>query len=114
MNPQFIHMLYTALPYLFTLGVLGYVLYTRYYFTREIPSRSALTSVERKLFELEGIQSDLESRFTRLQKREGMRVARSAKENEQAIREEATQILNAQGPAKGLPGKLGLYQQARR
>jgi len=68
--------------------------------------------------EFSGDLADLTERFSKFQKREGMRAARNEKEKQQTLREEANEIIaqaaaqpvqesNYQGP---LASKLHLYR----
>jgi len=69
--------------------------------------------------EFSGELADLTERFSKFQKREGMRAARSAKEKQQELIEEARQIIASQGavspPVEAdngpLAGKRHLYRQ---
>lgn len=52
--------------------------------------------MRREVAELSGDLADLTERFARFQKREGMRAARSEKETNQSLREQAMAILAQQ------------------
>jgi len=93
---------------------MGYVIYLRSYFQRENPSKTALAKQKREVSELAGLLADLEDRFTRFQKREGMRAARSEKDRGEALKTEAAEILAGRGSSsEPVDGKLGLYRRLR-
>ena len=68
------------------------------------------------LSDLQGRFEDLTDRFTRFQKREGMRDARAGKEAQRDALAEAKAIIDAHGggaqqPAAGSSSKLDLYRR---
>lgn len=118
MSPQLIHNLITACQILGTIAALGGVVYLRRLILKEFPSRATLESMKREVGELNGDLSDLSDRFSRFQKREGMRVARAEKTSQADLLAQATEILANQqqqpvDPNAPLAGKIGLYRKGR-
>ena len=118
-NPQLIHSLLTWGPPLAIIGLLGYVLYLRYLFYKEFPSNTLINRLRAEVDEFSGELADLTERFSKFQKRQGMREARAGKERQQSLREEAQEII-AQAAAQppqdnGYTGpmadKLHLYRR---
>lgn len=115
--PQVIHNLSTWGPLLLTVGVLGYALYLRWLIFKEFPSQRAINKLRAEIDEFSGDLADLTERFSRFQKREGMRTARAEKASAADIQAQAAAILaekqlSPQTPSDGpMAGKLHLYRQ---
>lgn len=112
--PQLIHILLTGVALLVSTGAIWYAYRTKQVFYSHKATTSAVSKLRREVAECIGSVADLEERFTRFQKKEGMRVARSAKEREQELAEEARQLMADAGPDQNqAQGKLGLYNRIR-
>lgn len=99
---------------------LGWLFYLNRLLLREFPGRSTIESMRLELGETAGNLADLGDRFTRFQRREGMRAARAEKTSQADLQAEAQRILAEAGvsPASaGLPdnsagSKTALYAKA--
>jgi hypothetical protein len=88
-------------------------------FYKEFPSSKLINRLRAEVDEFSGELADLTERFSKFQKREGMRAARATKEQQQTLKEEAEAILAqaASEPAQqsGYTGpmadKLHLYRR---
>lgn len=116
--PQLIHILYTWGAPLSVIGLYGYVLWLRRVIAKEYPSKSLLHELRLEISSLTEQTEALYDRFTRFQKREGMRDARQEKTRQADIQREAQEILAAlpqqrTEPEDGTPfsNKLGLYRR---
>lgn len=76
--------------------VMGYSLYVDYRLRRSNPSKSLTNKLRAEVSSLSGDFADLQDRFTRFQKREGMRSARETKKTGNDLLTEAQEIVNAQ------------------
>lgn len=115
LTPQLIHIFLTACALLCTAGLLGLWYMTSSRKHRELPARTQLLRFKRQLTELEGLMADLEERFTRFQKREGMRTARSAKERTEELTADARALIEQNPPPPAPVGdKKALYNVLRR
>ena len=114
--PQLIHTLSTAFPLLITAGVIGLYIYVYKKISRDFPEKKQLDTLSSEIVELSGELGDLRDRFSRFQKREGMRAAREAKQTEKDVVAQAQELI-AQGgheaPQQG-QGKLALYSHLRK
>lgn len=91
----------------------GGLFYLRNKILRDFPGRSTINTLSLEVGELAQATTALNERFTRFQKRDGMREARSAKEREQEILAQAHAIAAEGGseePAAGTD-KLALYRR---
>jgi len=87
-------------------------------FSKEFPSNTLINRLRAEVDEFSGDLADLTERFSKFQKREGMRTARANKEHQQTLKEEAAEILRqaAAQPAQEtttsgpLAGKMHLYR----
>lgn len=109
-NPQLIHILLTAFALLASTVVLTYVVYLSRWFRKENPTKSLVNELRKEVSQYSGELADLEDRFSRFQKREGMRHARSQKTSDGDLRAEAEQIIaqGAQGAPVGSPNGSGV------
>ena len=115
--PLLIHTLNTWGAPVAILLLLGYVLYLRVLFFKEFPSQSLINRLRGEVQEFSGELADLTDRFSRFQKREGMRSARAEKTAQVDLKEEAAAIIAAakvqpapeyQGP---MAKKMHLYRR---
>lgn len=86
--------------------------YCKNKYLRDFPGRSTITAMQLEVGELAQATADLNDRFTRFQRREGMRDARSAKEREADVLAQAHQIA-AESAAQEPQGddKAALYRR---
>jgi len=84
----------------------------------EYPSRTLLNAVRAEIDSLSGDIADLTNRFTRFQKREGMRDAREAKTSKAELEAQALALLQQGGSDDAGTGmfaaKRALYRKARK
>ena len=118
--PQLIHSLITWGVPVSILFLLGYVTYLRYLFHKEFPSSALINRLRAEVDQFSGELADLTDRFSRFQKREGMRAARIEKTAQKDVQQEAADIIAAakiqperqepeyQGP---MANKLHLYRR---
>lgn len=114
MFPQLIHTLSTWLPALAIALSIGIALYTSWKFRHDFPEKKQLDLFEADISDMAGRIADLSDRFSRFQKREGMRVAREAKETEKDLLTTARELVEGSQREPDAPGKLGLYKHLRR
>lgn len=108
-------LLFHSLAALGFIGVILLFFYMRNKYLRDFPGRSTIERLRGEVSELAGLQADLTDRFSRFQRREGMRDARSAKEREQEVMAEAQRILAQEGSQEPSgDDKTALYRRARR
>jgi len=113
--PQLIHTLISLAALLFSLGSIGFGLYLRSRFFKETASTRLVNSLRGEISDATGDIADLRDRFSRFQKREGMRDARSASQREADILAEAERIAAQQAPEEPAgTDKVSLYRKARR
>lgn len=106
--PQVFHSL--AIIALF-IAVAGFF-YCKNKYLRDFPGRSTITALQLEVAELAQATADLNDRFTRFQRREGMRDARSAKERDADILAQAHEIAaQAASPEPDNGGKTALYRR---
>jgi TolA-binding protein len=80
----------------------------------EYPSKTLLNAVRAEIDSLSGDIADLTNRFSRFQKREGMREAREAKRSNAELQAEAMQIVGqGASPEAGSHPKASLYAKLR-
>ena len=80
----------------------------------EYPSKTLLNAVRGEIDTLSGDIADLRNRFSRFQKREGMREAREAKRSNADLQAEAMQIVGqGASPEAGSHPKASLYAKLR-
>lgn len=103
-----------------TAGLIALAYTTSRKFSREIASKTALAAFKAETSSLAGMQADLEDRFTRFQKREGMRNARAAKQSDAELKQDAAALLAGTGTvnpmvdaAPGTHPKAALYAKLR-
>lgn len=114
--PLFFHYVIPSSIVLIFFWVIGLTISTSLKFSRNIASKRALSEFKAELSKLAGMQADLEDRFTRFQKREGMRAARQEKEGAKNLTREAQELLaaNVQPPQpQGTSSKVDLYRRMR-
>lgn len=99
-----IHSLLTAFALLFSLGAIAYALYLRRCFFKETPTNQTIRDLKLDVVQLSGEMADLTDRFSRFQKREGMRNARAEKTTQQDLLADAEKIIA--GGATGSPGAV--------
>lgn len=82
---------------------------------REIPTKNDVQRLQIDVTDCYGRVEDLSERFTRFQKREGLRVAREEKKSQADLQAEALQLMNErQGELPGMQSaKAALYKKAR-
>jgi hypothetical protein len=87
-------------------------------FYKEFPSNTLINRLRAEVDEFSGELADLTDRFSKFQKREGMRTARAEKERQLSLKEQAEEIIaqaqaqpaqpsNYDGP---MANKLHLYR----
>lgn len=115
--PQLIHSFLTYAPLVFSAGAIGGLIWLRRYFLKNIPNKSALNQLKRDFSALEQDLADLSDRFTRFQKREGMRAAREEKQSQKDLLAEAQSLVSGAGQATAGPSgtspKASLYSRLR-
>ena len=118
-NPQIVHILLTLGALLASLGCTLFCLRLWRRVSAEFPGRSEIARLTGAVAELDGELGALRERFSRFQKREGMRAAREAKTSQKDLLEEAKALV-AQGatpaggagqPAGSRMGKAELYRR---
>ena len=120
---QLILILSTGFALFFSLIALGVAYVTSKKKPPISASETLISQYRRDVAEIAGSVADLEERFTRFQKKEGMRAARSAKEKDADCKQEALDIiagLDMEKDARPMPGggrikggKQGLYKNLR-
>lgn len=114
-TPQWLAYISTVALF-FSLCACAFCLYYVRVIRTEFPSKTLLNSVRAEIDTLSGDIADLTARFSRFQKREGMREAREAKKSSADLQAEALAILNTDGsspPDSGSHPKADLYKRAR-
>lgn len=81
---------------------------------RDFPGRSTIETMRIEVAEFQGLVGDLNDRFSRFQKREGMREARSAKQTEAEVLAQAREIAAQASVEEPGNDKTALYRRARR
>lgn len=118
-DPQIVHILCTVGALLAALGCTLFCLRLRQRVNAEFPGRSEIARLTGAVAELDGELGALRDRFSRFQKREGMRAAREEKTSQKDLLEEAKALV-AQGAspagsagqsAGGRMGKAELYRR---
>lgn len=83
----------------------------------ETPTNSLVMELRAEVERFSGMVADLEDRFSRFQKREGMRVARAEKDAQKTLKEQAADLMAGtqadNAPAPGSHPKAALYKQLR-
>lgn len=113
-------MLSTAYPQVFPIlatialvfSIAGFF-YLRNKYLRDFPGRAKINALALEVGELASATEALNDRFTRFQRREGMRDARSAKERERDILAQAHEIAAQGAPQEpdAPTDKLNLYRR---
>lgn len=81
---------------------------------REIPTKNDVQRLQIDVQDCYGRVEDLSERFTRFQKREGLRVAREEKKSQADLQAEALQLMNQKQEAAGaVSPKADLYKRVR-
>jgi hypothetical protein len=108
------------LPYIstaalfFSICAWGFSLYSVHRLRTEYPSKTLLNAVRAEIDTLSGDIADLTNRFSRFQKREGMREAREVKRSKAELEAEALALMQQGGsPASGSHPKAELYKKIR-
>lgn len=112
--PLLIHSLSTGFPLGVSLLALLGVIYVGIRLHKDFPGKVLIERLRAENAELAGMVADLGERFTRFQKREGMRDARSAKERESDVLAQAQQIAAQSASDEAPNDKTALYRRARR
>jgi len=101
--------------FFFSICACAYSLYSAHVFRTEFPSKTLLNAIRAEIDTLSGDTADLSDRFSRFQKREGMRDARAAKSSSADLQAEALTIMNQgdNSPAGSSHPKADLYKRAR-
>ena len=79
---------------------------------RDFPTKHEINVMRSEVSDLSGMQADLSDRFTRFQKREGMRVAREEKVSQADLKQQALEMMQAQGTG-ATSNKADLYKKLR-
>ena len=117
-DAQLIHMVINSVALLGITVVLALTVRLVRKIRRERPSESLVNELRAEVERFTGLLADLEERFSRFQKRQGMRHAREQKESQRDLVAEAASLVsgNAGQPggnsAQG-PTKVELYRRAR-
>jgi len=114
-------MLSTAYPQVFhvvaliaLIASIASFFYLRNKYLRDFPGRTTIEKLRAEVADLYGAHADLTDRFSRFQRKEGMREVRSAKQREQEILAEAQAIAGEAAPQEAADGdKLALYRRRR-
>lgn len=82
---------------------------------RDFPTKTEINRLAGEVVELSGEQADLRDRFSRFQKREGLRVAREEKKSQADLMAEAAAITAQAEPVAGgsRSSKVDLYKRLR-
>lgn len=112
------HSIYTWLPHLISTVAMAVALGTLLYFRLRGANVALISKLRGEIADTQADLADLRDRFTRFQKREGMRAAREEKASAQSLREQAYSILagGGDGAAGAVPGddsKAALYRKFR-
>ena len=109
--PQVVLLIPSALALLVSLAALWFSVKVYREFSNDFPGKSEINRVRGEVADFSGQIADLADRFSRFQKREGMRVAREEKETQRSLREQAQEVLAAQGAPDTATGKAALYKR---
>jgi TolA-binding protein len=96
------HEVFTWLPVLFSCTALAVAIASILFFRFRSASTALIAKLRGEISDAQADIADLRDRFTRFQKREGMRAARQEKETAASLKEQAMAIL-----AQGAPGAAG-------
>ena len=112
------HSLYTWLPHLVSTAAIAVALATLLYFRLRGANVALISKLRGEIADTQADLADLRDRFTRFQKREGMRAAREEKASAESLREQAYKILasggNGADPSfSGGDPKTALYRKLR-
>ena len=112
------HSLYTWLPHLVSIAAIAVALATLLYFRLRGANVALISKLRGEIADTQADLADLRDRFTRFQKREGMRAAREEKAAGESLKEQAFRILaeGGAGAAGAVPGddsKAALYRKFR-
>lgn len=112
------HSLYTNLALVISITAMTVALATVLYFRVRGANVALISKLRGEIADTQADLADLRDRFTRFQKREGMRTARAEKETAQSLREQALTILagGGNGADQSVPGgdpKAALYRKLR-
>lgn len=98
----------------FSACALVFSLYSVRQLRTEFPSKTLLNRARGEIDSLSGDLADLRERFSRFQKREGMREAREAKKTAAELQAEALTIMGQEGSqTPGSHPKAALYAKLR-
>ncbi len=109
--PQLIDIVILTVTGLVSLAVIALTFYVGHKSRRDFPSRQEINRLSGEVSQQSGELADLRERFSRFQKREGLRQAREQKASEADLKAEAAAIL--QGQDTGGNSKLDLYRKIR-
>lgn len=120
-STHLMHNLFTWLPLLISAVSLMVALASIWFFVQKSASTVAINRLKGEISDAQADIADVRDRFSRFQKREGMRVARAEKTSQADLQAEAERILAAAGGVPGQPGQPGgpshdkaaLYARAR-
>lgn len=100
-----------AVNLVFLIALLSYVVHKS---RKDFPTKTEINVLRTEISDLSGLQADLSDRFTRFQRREGMRVAREEKKTQADLQAEALALTQQQeAPQEGTSAKADLYRRAR-
>jgi TolA-binding protein len=112
--PQLWSYLITGAALFITLCVALYSLHVARHLRTEFPTKTLLNALRGEVSNLSGELADLRDRFSRFQKREGMRSAREEKVADLSIIEQAQAIAAEAAPEEPGDAKMQLRRKARR
>jgi len=104
------HWLNILLTVYYTAAPIALFFYFKHLLLKDFPGKSTINRVRTEVAELSGMIADLTERFARFQNKEGMRLARQAKEDEKSILQQAQEIA-AQADAQEGSDKASLYRR---
>ena len=114
--PQLIDIVILVAVCVVTLLSIGTTSYVVRRLNREQPTKTEINALRGEVSEQSGDLADLRDRFSRFQKREGLRVAREEKKSQAELMAEAQALINNQGDIenKSVNPKADLYKKAFR
>ncbi len=105
--------IFTSGALFISLCALSLALYVERTLRKEYPTKTLLNRLRGETTGLSGDFADLQERFSRFQKREGMRNARDAKQEELSVLEQAKEIAARADAQEPDNAKLALYRKSR-
>lgn len=116
LDPQLIHSLINSIALLASFVILAYAIQLVRKTRQQTPSESLVFELRAEVERFSGMVADLEERFSRFQKREGMRAARAEKTAQKDLQAEAAELVASASGNQALPGsspKAQLYAKLR-